>query len=220
MQTSNREPFLKTQNSVCLCQKPRNSLFFFFKNSKQKIMSLKPLVADDSLEKKVEYVMDHLSSRVIYWSVKRSIKSELIKSKYKLKDISSSIPTVLDEKGMKVKIQNEIFRIYKKFLAPDSDMYVFTCFEFHIYCHLNNLTFFFPGRRKSEEENKILEIPKNAEIDVVSYARVAWSDFLKEQLLSISKQLSSYYLHFFAKSSFSHNPHKNRCSFCKAVDET
>ena len=71
------------------------------------------------MEKKAEFVMDHLASKVVYWSVKRSIKSELIKSKYKLKDIPSSIPTVLEEKGMKVKIQNEIFRIYKKFFAPD-----------------------------------------------------------------------------------------------------
>lgn len=48
----------------------------------------------------------------MYWSMKRQIKTELIKSKYAQDAVKELIPIVMDQMGLRSQLQNEIFKLH------------------------------------------------------------------------------------------------------------
>lgn len=84
-------------------------------NNQQNIDKInKEITFPKDKEEKIENIVKHLKNKVSYWSTKRTIKSELIKSKYNMKDVPELIKIALENKGLKTLIQNEIVKYFEK----------------------------------------------------------------------------------------------------------
>jgi hypothetical protein len=104
----------------------------------------------------------------MYWSLKRAIKGELIKSKYSLDDIKKLIPQIMKQNGYDVEIQNAIYQLHKNASA--------------------NTKYY------SDYDENNCDPPEISQLDepltCVRESRLSWAAFLQEQILSISHQLN------------------------------
>lgn len=145
------------------------------------------------IDEKVKMVKQKLLSTYAYWSIKKMLKAELIKSKYAKEQCKELIPKAMEQNGFKVHLQNEITKIYEEMLTTSTKLAAVTN-ETGVVVVLGDK----PVKKKivdTEGNEKFIELPSiplqnEDKLDVVEYARVAWIDFIKEQLLSISSQLN------------------------------
>lgn len=47
-----------------------------------------------------------------YWSLKRQVKAEIIKSKYPIEKATELMPRILEQLGLRVQIENEVYRLH------------------------------------------------------------------------------------------------------------
>ena len=59
-------------------------------------------------------VSKELSSKLIYWEIKRQVKNEILKPQYAKKDLSTLIPKVMEDMGLTTKLRNSIYEIYHR----------------------------------------------------------------------------------------------------------
>ncbi len=149
------------------------------------------------MEERIQCIKQSLQASYLYWSLKKQLKAELIKSKYSKDQCRECIPKIVEQQGCKIQLQNEICRLNekiefksKKYAAIRNDSGTIltqgkkqvikkmtTELGQEIRIRLPSIQ----GTSFKENEDKL---------EVVEYARTAWVEFIKEQLLTISKQLN------------------------------
>jgi len=144
---------------------------------------------------KTHLMKQELRSSLLYWSLKRTIKGELIKSKYSLNDIKSLIPKILDQHNLKVKLKNEIYRLHQEALKRQYDTVGSGMSEVDSASGSSTLSgeafaYSHNGSSLLDPSQLVPPTPHLDEpLDVVDQVRKNWSLFLKDQIMSISHQL-------------------------------
>lgn len=121
-----------------------------------------------------------LRSSLLYWSLKRTIKGELIKSKYSLSEVKSLIPKVLEQHNLKVKLKNEIFRLHQEAMKDQFDSNE-TVEDLTTTSH----TIMIQDPNSLVPPTPYLDEP----LDVVDQVRKNWSLFLRDQIMTICHHL-------------------------------
>ena len=99
--------------------------------------------------------------------VKRNIKEEIIKPKYRVADLKASIPLIMDRDGLGTQLQNEVYRHY------------------HAIKQEQEIAAQAGGANKGVPRPVL---PKGESLEVVGQARSRWESRVKEELHAISRE--------------------------------
>jgi hypothetical protein len=67
----------------------------------------------EALIDKTNLIRDKLRSSYTYWNLKRLLKEEIIKPKYKAGDVHDIIPRLVKEMGLDIQLKNKVNEIHE-----------------------------------------------------------------------------------------------------------
>eukprot|EP00658_Telonema_sp_P-2_P034714 TRINITY_DN25338_c0_g1_i6.p1 TRINITY_DN25338_c0_g1~~TRINITY_DN25338_c0_g1_i6.p1 ORF type:complete len:237 (-),score=95.02 TRINITY_DN25338_c0_g1_i6:98-718(-) len=94
----------------------------------------------------------------LYWIMKRTVKHELLKSKYSASEVSAAIPAIMDRTHLQLKLQNTVYQIHRQ--AQHSP----------------------PGHALHPQ------LPVGESLEVVRSARSRWEQRVREEIESVAQE--------------------------------
>jgi len=99
--------------------------------------------------------------------VKRTVKEEIIKPKYRVTDLKASIPLIMERDGLSAQLQNEVYRHYHAIKQEHAAV---------------------TQSGGSEKGVPRPVLPKGETLEVVGQAKNRWESRVKEELHAISRE--------------------------------
>ena len=132
------------------------------------------------IQEKSELIFKDIKNSYVFWSIKKSIKDEVVKGKGKPQDISEVIPKLLGDLNLETKIKNKVHEILdKNGYFKDQAQIAVTKFK---NCNdLNQLPQYFFDKDYEPLES-------------VATSKRSWSEQLKQKLNTILRQSRKPYV--------------------------
>jgi len=128
-----------------------------------------------NLSERVEFIFSKIQSSYTYWSAKKAIKEEIVKTKYNPSELLSSLPKIVREIEADIKIKNKVNEVYSSMLSQD----------------LNN-DFAIALVNGLDASRPIPELPQYftqfyfEPLESVASSRVEWTQYLRSRMLTIA----------------------------------
>ena len=78
----------------------------------------------ENLIDKANLIRDKLRTSYTYWNLKRLLKEEIIKPKYKVADVHEILPRLVKEMGLDIQLKNKINEIHETIVSGHSNLAV------------------------------------------------------------------------------------------------
>ena len=127
-----------------------------------------------NLEERVKFIQRRVSSSYAYWALKRLVKQEIVKQKYKDYDVRASFSKIMKDQEIETKLKNKISEVYNALstLTPSNQFAI--------------------AVKNGLDASKPIPVLPSCFSDVyfeplesVRTARLEWSQFLRTRLVSL-----------------------------------
>jgi len=108
-------------------------------------------------------IHDRLAETALYWDIKRAVKEEIIKPKYKADDLATVIPQVIERLGLVGQLQNAVYSQYHQLAGQAA----------------------FPPQQPTLP---LPVLPKGETLEFVANAKLKWESRVKEELEAIARE--------------------------------